>query len=331
MKRFGAVFTIILTVYLLTFGLAVPAHAEEGAGAEVGSVLSDITSESTSAVTDVLENVAQVATDSVGDTAIDAEIGGVSINVPTDPSSPVSLESIAGNVITLQLPFANAASNAEVVAEGVVAYDNNNSSITAPVVKDDGSLQVTTIIQNTSAPTEYSYELSIPSGAVASLGDDGSVTILNADGTFVAGVAPAWAKDANGVAVPTHYVLSGSTLKQVVEHTTEGFVYPVVADPWLGIALVDKTRWSGNTLQVYPTYWARANPWASAGVAARWAGWDEVLSKTYGNRENTVSMRDQYYCHFDFVRFRAPNKVSWNLDLGRPAYSYATLVKRLCN
>ena len=42
-------------------------------------------------------------------------------------------------------------------------------------------------------------------------------------------------------------------------------------------------------------------------------------------------MRDQLYCHFDFVRFRDPNKTSWNLDKNRPYVAYATLVERQCN
>jgi Protein of unknown function (DUF2599) len=335
LNRTATTSATFLAAGALILGLVVPANAEDEPSVDVGSALLDVTTDSSSPATDVLSDVAQVATDSSGDTAIDATVGGVDITVPTYPSNPVSLESSTGNVISIELPFADAAANAAVVTEGVVAYDNNNASTTAPVVKDDGSLQVTTVIEDASAPSEYAYQLSIPAGATASLGEDGNVIILDAEGLFVGGVTPAWAKDANGVEVPTHYVLSESTLTQVVEHTGAEFAYPVVADPWLGLALVQRTAWSGNTLQVYPTDWARISYTnlfkVSAGWGARWAGWDEVVSKTPGNRENTASMRDQYYCHFDFVRFRAPNKTSWNLDVTRPYVDYATLVWRQCN
>lgn len=59
--------------------------------------------------------------------------------------------------------------------------------------------------------------------------------------------------------------------------------------------------------------------------------WSRSPLGRLGRSCHTASMRDQYYCHFDFVRFRAPNKVSWNLDLGRPAYDYWTLIQRQCN
>ena len=35
--------------------------------------------------------------------------------------------------------------------------------------------------------------------------------------------------------VPTHYIVRGSTLIQVVEHRTSSVAYPVTADPWWGL------------------------------------------------------------------------------------------------
>jgi hypothetical protein len=51
-------------------------------------------------------------------------------------------------------------------------------------------------------------------------------------GNPVSLIAPAWALDARGRSVPTHYLLSGGTITQVVEHG--GATYPVVADPSFG-------------------------------------------------------------------------------------------------
>ena len=74
----------------LTLGLAVPASAEDEPASDVGSTLSDLTNDSTSPATDVLVDVAQVPTDSTGETAIDATVAGIDVIVPTDPSDPRS-------------------------------------------------------------------------------------------------------------------------------------------------------------------------------------------------------------------------------------------------
>lgn len=325
----GVTVTAVVGAMVLSF--AGPVSAEDVPATDPLAALSVVSEASSTPATDLLGGVAAIATDAVGSSAIDATVGGVDVTVPTDPSIPLSIDSGTSGSISVVLPFSNEADSALVVQEGVVSYDNNNGSTTVPIVKDDGSVQLTTIIASASAPTEYPYKLALPAGATMSLVEGGAVEILNADGTFLAGVSAAWAKDTSGASVPTKYVLNGETLTQVVDLSGDTISFPVVADPWLNIALILRTSWSGATLNVFPTNWARINPWASAGFAARWAGWDEVLSKTPGNRENTPSMRDQFYCHFDFVRWRAPNKVSWNLDASRPYVSYWDLINKQCN
>ncbi len=42
-------------------------------------------------------------------------------------------------------------------------------------------------------------------------------------------------------------------------------------------------------------------------------------------------MEDQFYCHWDIVRLRAPNKESWNLDSWRPNVGYWNTVRAQCN
>lgn len=44
-------------------------------------------------------------------------------------------------------------------------------------------------------------------------------------------IAPAWARDAAGRKIPTHFEVNGTTVSQVVEHRGVGVSYPVVADP----------------------------------------------------------------------------------------------------
>jgi hypothetical protein len=128
---------------------------------------------------------------------VNATVGDVDVVLPRDPSDPVSLDD--GDVdIALGLPFADEASDANPLAQGLVSYDNNNGSTTAIGVKSDGSVQMTTTIDSSSAPSQYAYELEVPDGATLSSTSDGGVVISDASGGYLAGVAPAWAVDSHG-------------------------------------------------------------------------------------------------------------------------------------
>ena len=59
---------------------------------------------------------------------------------------------------------------------------------------------------------------------------DGYFAILDSEGLPVAMIEPAWALDANGEAVDTHYEVAGNELVQIVNHG-DGDAYPIVADP----------------------------------------------------------------------------------------------------
>jgi hypothetical protein len=84
-------------------------------------------------------------------------------------------------------------------------------------------------IDSPSAPERYDFVFD----GVTRLKQDevGSVALYGAHGRFVGAVAPAWARDAAGRNVPTHYEVKGTTLVQVVEHRGGGFAYGVTADP----------------------------------------------------------------------------------------------------
>lgn len=310
-------------VIVFSFLGIAPAQADE-ATTDPLSALAELSDASQDPMTDVLANVADVATTATGASAIDATVGDVEVTIPNDPSEGVTLMSGTGAGVRIALPFADHASDAEVLTGGVVAYENGNSSTTVPIVKRDGSLQITTVIDDASAPSRYSYPLGLSAGGSASLQRDGGVLLLDSQGEYLASVAPAWAKDADGKDVPTHYELDGITLTQVVDHGV-GVNYPVVADPWLGMELISYTSWSGNTLRVYPTDYGR---WGAS--VARSAAWDEVKAKTPGTRENTSSMTDQFLCHYD-MRPATSTKSSWNLELNRPYINYALLIANACN
>jgi len=182
----------------------------------------------------VLEGVASVLPSASADAVIDQVVDGTSIEVPRDPADGVAIDSPTAPAFSVGLPFAGKADDATLL-DGVVAYDNNNGTVTLPVVKDDGSVQVLTTIADANAPTRFEYKLDLPAGATLYVDEFGGAYVLDADGvSLITSVAPAWATDANGQSVPTHYETTGSALVQIVEHSAAKTAYPVVADPWWG-------------------------------------------------------------------------------------------------
>jgi hypothetical protein len=178
-------------------------------------------------------------TDSETAAAVETQAG--SVTAPTDAADGIQIAGGDASALTIGLPFAQKASDAtESQVPGVVVYDNNNGSSTVPVIRD-GGVQISTVIDNANAPKRYDYPMDLPAGHRLYLNGDGSAIAAGEDGAVSAFVAPPWAKDANGNAVPTHYEVNGNTLTQVIDFTS-ATAFPVVADPsvsslWWGIAI----------------------------------------------------------------------------------------------
>ncbi len=99
------------------------------------------------------------------------------------------------------------------------------------VLKHEGGVQALFRIADAESPVLYQFNNSIPIGHTGHIQADGSVVIMDTAGNNAGMIAAPWAYDANGIAVPTHYKINGTTLIQAVEH--HGATYPVVADPWI--------------------------------------------------------------------------------------------------
>ncbi|MGO4592323.1 hypothetical protein AB4Z18_00745 [Leifsonia sp. 2TAF2] len=180
---------------------------------------------------EAISDLAKTTSDT--DTAAQASVSGVEVSVPKDASDGVQVS--GGAELTIGLPFADQASTAaDSQKTGVLVYDNNNGSSTVPVTHTDGTLQISTVIENASAPKRYDYPMSVPEGASLTQDANGTVAVVTADGSPLSVFGEAWAKDANGKAVPTHYEVHGNTLTQVVEFS-QTTAFPVVADPSTGV------------------------------------------------------------------------------------------------
>lgn len=94
---------------------------------------------------------------------------------------------------------------------------------------DNGS-QTIISIASAQAPTEYRFPLTLPEGTSPRLNDDGSVSVIDANGAELGGVETPWATDANGNTIPTRFALDGNTLVQTIEFSSKT-AFPVTADP----------------------------------------------------------------------------------------------------
>ncbi|MBB6174849.1 hypothetical protein HNR23_004909 [Nocardiopsis mwathae] len=314
----------VATASLVALGLATGPAAV--ANATVDPRPNDLRTALTSAEPETVENLSDAPVTQTGEYAIAVLEDDVSATVPVKARDGITISREGGSAIRLSLPFSEEADDAVAVMDGVVSYDNKNGSTTVPAVKEDGSVAVNTVIDGAHAPLRYDYELDVPEGSSLELTSDGSVVVLDAQGEFVGGVAPPWAKDAQGTPVPTHYELDGTELVQVVEHRSEDVVYPVVADPYLGIKLISKVQTvnekKGKRYKVTPTLYGRTMP-----VLAHRPAFQEV--QDIAKIKFRQNLYDQFRCHP--LSGIAIVKGTWNLESWRPNVGLAKTMAKKCN
>lgn len=155
------------------------------------------------------------ALDQVGvlDESVDAGQINVSPGAVQVPEQAVTIES------------AVIAGGAAVDRAGTVVVEDTMPSTDGVVQEIPGGVRLLSIAKGPDAPTAVEYTFA---GSELIEGEGGTV-LVHVDGTPTAIVAPAWATDAAGRAVPTRYEIDGDTLIQVTEH--QGYAYPVVSDP----------------------------------------------------------------------------------------------------
>lgn len=319
--------TAASAVVLLGWGWAAPAQADGGAeGVEriaerIGRVAPDAGQEILKARTEAGQGLVARGDDLNMDLP-DSSRDTLTLARPGAADAPLALGMPQGAV---QRP-------AQVADDGTVAYPDALPHTDLAVQPMERSARVQTVLKSAGAPEEFAFPVNVPDGGRLARGEDGSIAVLDARGTPVGGIEAPWARDADGRAVPTEYRIEGDSLIQTVRH--QGAAYPVVADPWLGMDLIQDARWvwvhavSKWTLQITPTNWMRQQ--LSDYFVAR-AGWDELLAKfqqPLGIHRNHGGLFDQFLCHHQFSAF-AGN--TWNIEDWRPDVSYPGTVLAQCN
>jgi len=274
----------------------------------------------------VIERSALKSSRSIG-SAIRGLYGATSVDVPSDPVDGIDIGLAHGKNVNVGLPFAASADDADQLAAGVVSYDNRNDSKTVPVVVDDGSVVIHTIIDSSNAPTTYTYDFALEPGSTFELHPSGDVVALSAEGNFEFAIAAPWAKDADGRPVPTHYELTGNRLSQVVEHS-ESSAFPIVADPTIGGFYMDRYSWNaaGDRITIWPTF---AGGTFNPGLVGTY-GWIELIEKT--PKANTASVNQQFVCHASGNAVLWAAGATWDLETYRGTVSNpVAMFGSLCN
>jgi hypothetical protein len=308
------------------------------------------------AVDGIAQTVAAAVPEQLADSEVPASAAGSGTFATTGDTAVTIPASAAGKVVaqgggvTFQVGLGTSTATSGVRAsDGSVVYDQQGSVDRTVQATTDG-FRIHTVIAGASAPTEFTHSLVLPTGASVVLEsglpqdpenpgplDPGLVSgayIRDTSGNVLGGFGSPWATDANGAKVPTHFEIRSGALVQVVEHRASGVAYPVVADPYLGRAMISSYTWAyhsgyGYTLRVAPTGWSRSL--AGAYLAGVY-GFRELQAKTSGTLNTNVDgMRDQYICHQQVVAVVSPTKATWNLDEWRPNVSYASTVNARCN
>lgn len=133
----------------------------------------------------------------------------------------------------LGLPTGTTGSGVEIASSSTLYSTPLHYSVAATITSS--GVRESVAMENASAPTSYSYPITLPSGEFLSPNPDGSVSVMKSfsEGSISLGTFQSpWARDANGNPVSTNYTVQGSTLIQHVD-VTPATAFPVVADPTL--------------------------------------------------------------------------------------------------
>ena len=167
--------------------------------------------------------------------AAEAQGAPAATGAPTDVADTGSGVSVGGTGLSgvrMVVPRSELSSQ---TADAVVANTAGESQLVVQQV-GPGGVRASIAIDGPDAPERYAFKFE--GASELRITDGGTVQVITEDGTVDSVVEAAWARDAQGRPVPTHYEVQGSTLVQVVNHRGGEFGYGITADPfWLGLAV----------------------------------------------------------------------------------------------
>jgi hypothetical protein len=244
---------IPIVVFLLFIGTSLQSAAS--VKAEDTDVILPITSNQTTEIaSDLVENIEASSTAAIIERATGSDdilnsvesdrdssaiVEGLSgtVQIPTSlDSNPVTIED---EEYPVEIFLPELTSNEAIQTEnGTLIYQDTTKSADIAVQPTLEGVRSLIHIKDATAPSEYRFTVNVPQGGklvtdAEYLGEEfasGEVYTVDEENIIQGVFAPAWAKDANGNPVPTHYIIEGNDLIQVVDFN-ENTAFPVVADP----------------------------------------------------------------------------------------------------
>lgn len=143
----------------------------------------------------------------------------------------VSFNSTASEVAEFQIKWSD--------GQAVQVIDSKSTGVDLVTLQRQDGFQALIEIAGPESPTRYQFENAIPKGYIGTVQNDGSVIITDATGHQQGLITAPWAYDQNGLSVPTHYTIEGTTLVQSIDHS-QATAYPVIADPLIKAGWFDK-------------------------------------------------------------------------------------------
>ncbi|CAG7844941.1 hypothetical protein USB125703_01194 [Pseudoclavibacter triregionum] len=239
-------------------------------------------------------------------------------------TSTAAIADPSGTALTLTLVDESGhPAPSEVTADQHMYTQHSEGVSSTTLLHDDGSVQTVSVISEPASATRTQYAVEAE-GLAAISSVEGALLIRAEDGSLIGGLAPAWAVDANGQAVPTHYEVEGNLITQVVDHASSTYAYPIVADPFWGTNLFDKVELGPGVHILTPSGWGRAiqNGVVNGPVTGRIIfmneGWREFLHRSPGPQWIFPTVRQQYACHVWYAGADWIGGPTWDLEIDRP-------------
>jgi hypothetical protein len=260
--RHRAALTLALATAAALTAVAVPAVPAAASGPTVISIADNVAN---SVEPDFWSTVAPTQYPSVDDTET-PEVNDITFETTTTPvtlsaPSPSGMVPINVNGTTANLLVPRAAN---------LNYSTSNTSVyeastySTVVERNQNRLRTMMVLNSGSAP-DFTFTFGGGNLRFARTAD-GVITVQDNNGQIVGAVNDPWAKDANGVSLPTSYTIVGAgDLKQHINLT--GAAYPVVADPTISFGWYVYVRYSKSEIHwAYPKLSGYTTPAQGLGV-----------------------------------------------------------------
>ncbi|MQW22699.1 MULTISPECIES: hypothetical protein [unclassified Lactococcus] len=220
----------ILSLAVLSLSIAQPisAFAETNSEAsQTATAISNATSNDNVQVNDL--QVGKSATTDEKD---------LQVTLPKDADDDIKLTNSEDSTNNIQVSLPDEFSSKATAVGDTAVYTGDDSSSNLGLQNTDNGFRALISINSADASHDYSFDLDLPDGYklidASSIENKspgtGDIYVLNEDDLPVNELQAPWAKDINGNAVPTHYVINGHTVTQVIDFDEKNFV-PLVADP----------------------------------------------------------------------------------------------------